>query len=82
MQYIGVLILYGSRTSWLRDSGVIDTIPALKSAVLVWVVEGAITTMGLLLRVSQEEEVMKAQFGDEWKRWAKVVRYRLIPGIY
>jgi protein-S-isoprenylcysteine O-methyltransferase Ste14 len=82
MQYIGVLILYGSRTSWLRDSGVIDTIPALKLPVLVWVVERAIAMVGLLLRVSQEEEVVKAHFGDEWKKWAKVVRYRLIPGIY
>jgi protein-S-isoprenylcysteine O-methyltransferase Ste14 len=82
MQFIGVLILYGSRTSWLRDSGVLETIPGLKASALVWVVERGITGASLLLRISQEEQVVKSHFGDEWKRWAKVVRYRLIPGIY
>jgi protein-S-isoprenylcysteine O-methyltransferase Ste14 len=82
LQLIGVLILYGSRTSWLRDSGILDTIPALQLVVLIWVVEKVTRMVILPLRVSQEDKLMKAHFGDEWKRWAKVVRYRLIPGIY
>ncbi|OAX43339.1 ICMT-domain-containing protein [Rhizopogon vinicolor AM-OR11-026] len=82
LQLIGVLILHGSRTSWLRDSGVLETIPGLKLFVLLWLVEGTTTAISLLLRISQEEQVVKSHFGDEWKRWAKEVRYRLIPGIY
>jgi len=82
MQFIGVLILYGSRTSWLRESGILETIPGLKASVLLWVVERGIAGLSLLLRINQEEQVVKSHFGDEWKRWAKVVRYRLIPGIY
>jgi len=82
VQFIGVLILYGSRTSWLRDSGVLETIPGLKIFALAWLVERGIATSSLLLRISEEEEVIKSHFGDEWKRWAKEVRYRLIPGVY
>ncbi|OJA20358.1 hypothetical protein AZE42_12755 [Rhizopogon vesiculosus] len=82
MQLIGVPILHGSQTSWLRDSGALDTFPGLKQFVLLWLaIEIAITIM-LPLRISREEEVMKSHFGDEWKRWAKEVRYRLIPGVY
>ncbi|OAX35977.1 hypothetical protein K503DRAFT_745133 [Rhizopogon vinicolor AM-OR11-026] len=82
MQFIGVLILYGSRSSWLRDSGALESIPGLKAFVLIWLVERSIAGAGLLLRINQEDQVVKSHFGDEWKRWAKVVRYRLIPGVY
>jgi len=82
LQFIGVPILHGSRTSWLRDSGVLETITGLKMAVLVWLAQGIMTTLSILLRTSQEEEVVKSHFGDEWKVWAEVVRYRLVPGIY
>ena len=82
LQFIGVHILYGPQTSWLRDSGVFEAIPILKPLVLTWVVSEITTATSLLLRINQEEEVVKSHFGEEWKRWAKVVRYRLIPGIY
>jgi protein-S-isoprenylcysteine O-methyltransferase Ste14 len=82
MQFIGLLILYGSRTSWLRDSGVLETIPRLKIFVLVWLAESSLLVVSMPRRISQEEEVVKSHFGDEWKMWAKQVKYRLIPGIY
>jgi protein-S-isoprenylcysteine O-methyltransferase Ste14 len=82
MQFIGLLILYGSRTSWLRDSGVLETIPGLKIFVLVWLAESSLLVVSMPRRISQEEEVVKSHFGDEWKMWAKQVKYRLIPGIY
>ena len=50
--------------------------------VLVWLMEDIIIALVLLLRTSHEEEIVKSHFGNEWKRWAKVVRYRLIPYIY
>ncbi|KAG2128983.1 hypothetical protein DEU56DRAFT_741644 [Suillus clintonianus] len=81
MQYIGVVILHGSATSWLRQSGVLG-IPGLKVVLLGWLLERTVTVVSLVRRINQEEEVVKSMFGDEWKRWAKVVRYRLIPGIY
>ncbi|KAG1719136.1 uncharacterized protein EDB91DRAFT_1089513 [Suillus paluster] len=81
VQYIGIVMLHGSGTSWLRQSGVWG-IPGLKAVMLAWLVERTITVTSLVRRINQEEEVVKSMFGDEWQRWAKVVRYRLIPGIY
>ena len=81
LQFIGVLILYGSQTSWLRNSGVL-AIPGLKAIVLAWLMERTITAISLIRRISEEEEVVKSNFGDDWKSWAEAVRYQLIPGIY
>jgi protein-S-isoprenylcysteine O-methyltransferase Ste14 len=50
--------------------------------VLAWLVERTIAVISLVRRIGEEEVVVKSLFGDEWKKWAKVVRYRLIPGIY
>ncbi|KAG1800437.1 uncharacterized protein HD556DRAFT_1036892 [Suillus plorans] len=80
-QLIGMVMLHGSPTSWLRHSGVLD-IPGLKLAVMSWLVGVTFLAIGSVLRVSEEDEALKSAFGDEWARWAKVVRYRLIPGIY
>jgi len=81
LQYIGVVVLHGSATSWIRQSGVLD-LPGVKPILLAWLLERTITVTSLVRRINQEEEVVKSMFGDEWQRWAKVVRYRLIPGIY
>ncbi|OAX43340.1 hypothetical protein K503DRAFT_862314 [Rhizopogon vinicolor AM-OR11-026] len=82
LQYAGILFLHGQQASWLRDSGILDRVPGLRFIVLACAVERAITVISLLRRINQEEEIVKSLFGDEWKSWAKVVRYRLIPGIY
>jgi len=73
MQFIGVLILHGSRTLWFKASGALETIPGLKLFVLVLLIEGIASAISPLLRISQEEEVVKSYFGVEWKRWAKEV---------
>ncbi|KAG1797226.1 hypothetical protein EV424DRAFT_1432191 [Suillus variegatus] len=81
MQLIGMVMLHGSPTSWLRHSGVLD-IPGLKLAVMSWLVGVTLLGIGSVFRVSEEDKALKSAFGDEWARWAKAVRYRLIPGIY
>ncbi|KAG1763174.1 hypothetical protein EDD22DRAFT_777427 [Suillus occidentalis] len=81
MQYLGVVVLHGSATSWLRQSGVLD-LPGVKPVLIAWLLERTITVISLVRRINQEEEVVKSMFGDEWRMWAKDVRYRLIPGIY
>lgn len=81
LQYIGVTVLHGSATSWVRQSGVLD-LPGVKLVLLAWLLERTITVTSLVRRINQEEEVVKSMFGDEWQRWANAVRYRIIPGIY
>ncbi|KAG1779660.1 hypothetical protein EV702DRAFT_965734 [Suillus placidus] len=81
MEVIGILILHGSTSSWLRHSGVLD-IPGLQVVVGLWLMEITLLMINVVFRVSQEDEVLKSTFRGEWERWAKAVRYRLIPGIY
>jgi protein-S-isoprenylcysteine O-methyltransferase Ste14 len=33
-------------------------------------------------RAEVEDQVLKEEFGKEWEEWARVVKYRLIPGLY
>ncbi|KAG2341998.1 hypothetical protein BDR05DRAFT_976682 [Suillus weaverae] len=72
MQVIGMVILHGSPTSWLRHSGVLD-IPGLKLVVVAWLAQSTLLMINMVFRVSQEDEVLKSAFGDEWERWAKAV---------
>ncbi|ESK83164.1 hypothetical protein Moror_14986 [Moniliophthora roreri MCA 2997] len=43
-------------------------------------VGGGITV--LLMRMDDEDNLMRKQFGSEWEAWSKVVRYKLCPGMY
>ncbi|KAG1902593.1 uncharacterized protein F5891DRAFT_1276922 [Suillus fuscotomentosus] len=69
-EIIGLLILHGSANSWLRYSGVLD-IPGLKVIVVAWLAEIALLTISVVFRVSQEDEILKSGFRDEWEAWAK-----------
>ena len=33
-------------------------------------------------RAEVEDQVLKEEFGKEWEEWARVVKYRFIPGFY
>jgi len=33
-------------------------------------------------RAEIEDHVLKEEFGKEWEEWARVVKYRFIPGLY
>lgn len=81
VEIIGILILHGSTNSWLRHSGVLD-IPGVPVIVVAWLAEIALLMISVVFRVSQEDQLLRSAFRGEWERWAKAVRYRLIPGIY
>lgn len=40
------------------------------------------TALGMLLRCSKEDALMRKQFEKQWDEWAGRVRYRLIPFVY
>lgn len=79
--YIGMFCWYGSRGSWLRESGVLHT--AGGQALF-----GSLTTaliavlIGLLKRMSLEDAALKSNFGEAWTKWAREVPYSLIPWVY
>ncbi|KAG1864875.1 hypothetical protein F4604DRAFT_1957043 [Suillus subluteus] len=78
---IGQLILHGSPSSLVRRSGVLN-IPALKAIAVVVLTGRMIIAASLILRIRHEDETVKSISRAEWENWAKVVKYRLVPGIY
>ncbi|KAG1839988.1 hypothetical protein DFJ58DRAFT_708629 [Suillus subalutaceus] len=78
---IGQFILHGSLSSLVRRSGVLN-IPALKAIAVVVLMGRMIVVASLILRIGPEDETVKSISRAEWENWAKVVKYRLIPGIY
>jgi protein-S-isoprenylcysteine O-methyltransferase Ste14 len=41
----------------------------------------AAMAFGLGMRIHDEEEMMRGEFGDEWEKWHKKTA-RLIPGVF
>jgi protein-S-isoprenylcysteine O-methyltransferase Ste14 len=81
---------YGARGSWLRD--VVwpwlsrDASRAARVAVGGMALGVAFVDLiflyALLRRVTEEDAMMRKQFGQEWEEWAARVPYKLIPGLY
>ncbi|KAF8063938.1 hypothetical protein FPV67DRAFT_1451189 [Lyophyllum atratum] len=79
--FLGLCCWFGGRGSWVRESGVLETI-AGKTFVGLFTVMYTRMFVGLLQRMPAEDRLMKASFGEEWERWARQVPCWLIPGIY
>ncbi|OJA19097.1 hypothetical protein AZE42_10047 [Rhizopogon vesiculosus] len=79
--YIGRVICFTSSTALLRRSGFLN-IPAMATIVWAWRVWRTLALFSYLGRINQEDEVLKSLAGEEWENWAKVVRYKLLPGVY
>ncbi|KAG7449854.1 uncharacterized protein BT62DRAFT_928602 [Guyanagaster necrorhizus] len=67
--------------SWTRESGYLQAWPGAfcAAAGILWL---GTLCMAFILRSSEEDAVLSKQFGEEWNEWAKIVRYRLVPGVY
>ncbi|KAH7887360.1 hypothetical protein F5I97DRAFT_820831 [Phlebopus sp. FC_14] len=82
MVVLGILIMHGSKDSFLRSSGILLTVPGGRLLALGWMVGMIVVNVGMFRRMRREDRMLKDAFGEEWERWAKRVRYRLIPGVY
>lgn len=81
LQDIGIIVMYGSQGSWMRQSGILH---APFARVLV-VVNVLFVVIGIWLSISRpaiEDNMLQRAMGDDWKNWAKKVKYRLLPGFY
>ena len=83
----GVAVNFGlacwlcSRGSWVRESGVLDTMAGSVFFYALALCMGTLTTLGLR-RMAREDRELRRVFGEEWDGWARRVRYSLIPGVY
>ncbi|KAF8063941.1 hypothetical protein FPV67DRAFT_194342 [Lyophyllum atratum] len=78
--HLGVYCWWGSRGSWLRESGFLDTIVGRTALALFAIYEMGVLG-GLLMRAPVEDAALKKEFGEEWNAYASRVQYVFIPGI-
>ncbi|EAU87837.2 hypothetical protein CC1G_01484 [Coprinopsis cinerea okayama7 len=85
--YTGLIVLlFGSilnhvEGSWVRESGVLET-PVGRLLAFGWMAILVAVILSLIFRVPNEDRLLRAKFGPEWRLWAKRVPYRLLPFIY
>ncbi|KAG1787273.1 uncharacterized protein HD556DRAFT_1530592 [Suillus plorans] len=81
-QSTGVAIMYGSRGSWMRQSGILQ-VPLIKVlAMASFFVFITLAAWVSISRPAHEDRMLQRALGGEWENWAKKVKYRLIPGVY
>ena len=79
--YFGIACWFGSRGSWLRESGVMET----RTGSIFVYSYGILLVSNLLVgigRMGREDRELRKVFGEEWDVWAYRVPSRLIPGVY
>ncbi|KAJ7901725.1 hypothetical protein B0H14DRAFT_2329757 [Mycena olivaceomarginata] len=86
--YLGVLLSVAGVScwnacpgSWLRECGALETtlglfIVSICSVLVIFI------TVGLLLRISKEDEALEQRFGEDWVQWSLEVPYKLVPGVF
>ncbi|KAI0349598.1 hypothetical protein OH77DRAFT_1223058 [Trametes cingulata] len=78
---IGTILMHMSPGSWVAECGPLRTLAGRVFAALYTIFNAYIIAM-LFPRMKREDEVLKAQFGDQWVQWTKRTPYRFFPGIY
>ncbi|PFH46840.1 hypothetical protein AMATHDRAFT_7356 [Amanita thiersii Skay4041] len=77
---LSLLLLHGTRGSWVRESGMLTTtwgktVVGFELTYMVWM------TAGLLRRMEEEDSVLRKRFGSKWEDWVTKVPYKLWPGM-
>ncbi|KAJ3558751.1 hypothetical protein NP233_g11443 [Leucocoprinus birnbaumii] len=85
--YTGVyLTLIGSTCvllapgTWTAEHGIRSPIGAL--LLCLWLLKCAFAFRGTAIRLRAEDDLLRANFGEEWENYAKRVPFRLVPGVY
>ncbi|KAF9051021.1 hypothetical protein BDZ89DRAFT_940130 [Hymenopellis radicata] len=78
---LGIVCWHGSSGSWARTCGAFDT-KLFQVLSLVFLILVTIITMGLMRRMSKEDEALRREFHQDWDDWAELVPCKLIPGVY
>ena len=81
LQTAGIALCTCGPGAWAREAGWLDT-PAGMVVAGAYIGLQVYTALGMLLRCSKEDALMRKQFGAQWDEWAGRVRYRLIPFVY
>ncbi|KAL4080999.1 hypothetical protein J3A83DRAFT_4367431 [Scleroderma citrinum] len=73
----GTMFVYGTRGSLTYECRMGDYVWTL-----VWGTFVIMTYSITVSRCMREDELLHKTFGEEWERWSRRVRWRLVPGIF
>ena len=65
----------------MRESSILKT-TVMKTITGITCTFIAVTILGMLRRMSKEDEVLHQLAGKKWEYWAEKVLYKLVPLIY
>lgn len=77
----GIAGMHAARGSWVRECDVVGT-PGGFLAAGAYLLLVTMVTVGLLRRMSTEDETLKKEFGREWEDYADRVPCKLVPWVY
>ncbi|KAG1841165.1 hypothetical protein C8R48DRAFT_751226 [Suillus tomentosus] len=77
----GMSLIYASPGSFVLSSGWLSTYFG-RVMFTLWVLQLILSVMVCWRRSIKEDSMLREHFRDEWERWSKRVRYRLIPGVF
>ncbi|KAF9791231.1 hypothetical protein BJ322DRAFT_991164, partial [Thelephora terrestris] len=76
--FAGVLLTATAPGSVLHDYLGADTTRKLVIVLALAIARG---TYVFMCRADVEDQVLRKEFGKDWEEWARVVRYKFIPGV-
>ncbi|KAI0649660.1 hypothetical protein C8Q79DRAFT_939843 [Trametes meyenii] len=81
LAFVGMLLLELAPGGWLRESGLLHTLGG-RMAFGTWLLSAIFTVLSVVRRARQEDDVLREEFGERWREWAKKTPYVLVPYVY
>ncbi|KAJ3749113.1 hypothetical protein DFH05DRAFT_1390493 [Lentinula detonsa] len=77
----GIVMLHCAPGSWLIECKVLESALG-KGMAIIYLTLTSMITIGLMKRMTKEDEALAERFGQEWKDWSQRVPFKLFWGIY
>ncbi|KAN0079846.1 hypothetical protein V8E55_009412 [Tylopilus felleus] len=78
---LGMSLVIASPGSFMRRCGWLGTTVG-RVVIGVWAMQNVLGWVLSVARCRSEDALLRAQFGEEWERYARRVPYRMIPNVY
>ncbi|TFY78829.1 hypothetical protein EWM64_g5183 [Hericium alpestre] len=81
LNMVGSAIVHFGTGSWFRECGWFGAVRG-RRYMMLWFLFRIVEMTNLTLRTWKEDGMLREQFGDAWKKWARDTPYRLIPFVF
>jgi protein-S-isoprenylcysteine O-methyltransferase Ste14 len=74
---VGIAVCYTGKGSWLKECTLNGQL--FQALAWIWMFYGILC---IFLRMRNEDDMLKKEFGKDWKAWRKAVPCKIFPGVY